>query len=205
VSGTCILTANLCWKEVRDLPVQLPLNVQINEPRPETNAPKRIKLSELLGSKEAAMQECIIASQTFRKRMQLNRYRRFTESKPASEGYNMFRMFRRSWRRTIEALPTQGIALTVALGRSDLRVTKQAQSKASNCWPARTSFFHAPARWQLSRARGDSADQKSRGGEVGHRNESPEFATQVSLRGVVPQVEASNDRGWSNRGIERQL
>ena len=73
MSGTCILTANLCWKEVRDLPVQLPLNVQINEPRPETNAPKRIKLSELLGSKEAAMQECIIASQTFRKRMQLNR------------------------------------------------------------------------------------------------------------------------------------
>jgi len=51
----------------------LPLNVQINEPCPETNAPKHIKLSELLGSKKAAMQECIIASQTFRKRMQLNR------------------------------------------------------------------------------------------------------------------------------------
>jgi hypothetical protein len=85
-------------------------------------------------------------------------------SKPASEGYTMFR---RSRRRTIEALPTQGIALTVALGRSDLRVTKQV----------------------------DSADQKNRRGEVGHGNESPEFATQVSLRGVVPQVEASNDRG----------
>jgi hypothetical protein len=39
-------------------------------------------------------------------------------------------MFRRSPRRTIEALPTQGIALIVALGRSDLRVTKQAQSKS---------------------------------------------------------------------------
>jgi len=39
-------------------------------------------------------------------------------------------MFRRSLRRTIEAIPTEGSALIAALARSDLRVTKQPQSKS---------------------------------------------------------------------------
>jgi hypothetical protein len=71
-------------------------------------------------------------------------------------------MLRSSPRRT-QAIVTQAIALIVALA-SDLKhcVTKQAQSKASNCRAAaRTSLFHALARWHLFRARGDSADQKA--------------------------------------------
>ena len=107
-------------------------------------------------------------------------------------------MLRRSACRTPEAIVTQAIALIVALAGSDLKrsLTKQAQSKSIYLPGSHDIFFfHTGARWQLSRARGDSADQKSRGGEVGHGNESPEFATQVSFRGVVPQLEASNDPG----------
>jgi hypothetical protein len=104
-------------------------------------------------------------------------------------------MLRRSPRRTLGAIVTQAVVLIVALAGSDLNlsVTKQGQSKSIEL-PGRhdISLLHARevaafsrARWQLSRARGGSADKKS-GGEVDHRNESPEFATQVSLVGSPP-------------------
>jgi hypothetical protein len=99
-------------------------------------------------------------------------------------------MLRRSPRHTFEAIASQAVALSVTLAGSDLRrcVTKRAQSKA------------------LSRARGGSADQKSCGGEVGHRNESPEFTTQVSLVGVSHKSKhRMTEAGWLNRGVERQL
>ena len=43
-----------------DLPVQLPLNVQINKSRAYTNAPKRSKLSELFGSTDAMAFELLL-------------------------------------------------------------------------------------------------------------------------------------------------
>jgi hypothetical protein len=143
-----ILTANLCWKGADDLPVQLLLKVQVNQPCAETDAPKRSKRFELLGSTEAAMQKCIVASQTLRKRMQLNRWRRFPEQNGSrSEGYTMFR---RLPRRSIEALPTQGIALIVALGRSDLRVTKQTQSKSIELSGSHLTCEMGRLRWEFS-------------------------------------------------------
>jgi len=73
-------------------------------------------------------------------------------------------MLRWSPRRTLEAIVTQAFALIVALGKTDLKrsATKQAQSKTIEL-----PGSQARARWQLSRARGGSADQKSGGGEVG--------------------------------------
>jgi hypothetical protein len=92
-------------------------------------------------------------------------------------------MLRRSSRRTLKAIITQSVALIVALAGSDLKrsVTKQAQSESIELLGRLDS-----------RAQGGSADQKSGGGEVDHRND--EFATHVNLVGS-PQVEASNDRG----------
>ena len=63
-------------------------------------------------------------------------------------------MLRWSPRRTLEAIVTQAFALIVALGKTDLKSIELPGSQAR-------------ARWQLSRARGGSADQKSGGGEVG--------------------------------------
>jgi hypothetical protein len=91
-------------------------------------------------------------------------------------------MFRRSPRRTLEAIAAQASPLIVALSGSDLKrsVTKQAQSKTIEL-----SGSHDIARdGTLSRARGGSADQKRCAGEAGHRNENPAFATRVSLVGL---------------------
>jgi hypothetical protein len=86
-------------------------------------------------------------------------------------------MLCRSPRSTLKAIITQAVALIVALAGSDLKrsVTKQAQSKSIELLGSHDIFLsHA----REARARDGSADQKSGGGEVDHRNESPEFATQ---------------------------
>src|SRR5215831_14094352 len=72
-------------------------------------------------------------------------------------------MLRWSPRRTLEAIVSRAFAPNVALGKTHLKrsATKRAQSKASNCQAV------TRARWQLSRPRGRSTDQKSCGGEVG--------------------------------------
>ena len=87
-------------------------------------------------------------------------------------------MLRRSPRRTLEAIVTNARAAIVALAGFDLKrsVTKQAQSKSIEL-----SGSHDIARGGTFRAR-------SCEGEVGHRNERLEFATQSEPRGVVPQV-----------------
>jgi len=118
-------------------------------------------------------------------------------------------MLRKSSRSTREAIVTPVSALIMASAGSVLSAPYEARAIKSIELQASQdiflfSFLSRAARWQLSRAGGDSADQKSCGGEVGHGNESSEFATQVSLRGVVPQVEASNDRGRlveSSKGV----
>jgi hypothetical protein len=98
-------------------------------------------------------------------------------------------MLRRSPRRTLEAIVTQAVALIVALAGSDLKrsVTKQAQSKSIELPGSRHDI--SLSRWQLSRARGGSADQKSCGSEVGQRNESREFTTQVRGRPTSRNIE----------------
>ena len=88
-------------------------------------------------------------------------------------------MLRKSSRSTREAIVTPVSALIMASAGSVLSAPYEARAIKSIELQASQDiflFFHAPARWQLSRARGDSADQKSSGGEVGHGNESPEFA-----------------------------
>jgi hypothetical protein len=59
VNRTCILTA-IPLLGAYDLSVQLPLDVQINKPRAQTNAPKRSKLSELFGSTDAMAFELLL-------------------------------------------------------------------------------------------------------------------------------------------------
>ena len=105
-------------------------------------------------------------------------------------------MLRRSPRRILEAIITQAVALIVALAGSDLKlsVTKQGQSKSIEL-PGRhdISLLHARevaafsrARWQLSRARGGSADKKKR-----RRSRPPQRKPGVrdtsEPRGVAPK------------------
>ena len=95
-------------------------------------------------------------------------------------------MLRRSPRRTLEALVTQAVALIVALAGFDLKrsVTKPAQSKKH-----RTAG--QPPHLAFTRARGGNflarevavLIKKAAAAKLGHRYESPEFATQVSLVG----------------------
>ena len=82
-------------------------------------------------------------------------------------------MLRKSSRSTREAIVTPVSALIMASAGSVLSAPYEARAIKSIELQASQDiflFFHAPARWQLSRARGDSADQKSSGGEVGRRN-----------------------------------
>ena|SRR6516225_4221759 len=101
-------------------------------------------------------------------------------------------MLHGSPRRTLPVIVTQAIALIVASG-SDLRrpAAKQAQSKSIELL-ANHDLSHA-ARWQLSRARG-RADQKAAAARqataTNARSRDPS-----EPRGVVLQIEASNDPG----------
>ena len=95
-------------------------------------------------------------------------------------------MLRRSPRRTLEAIVTRAVALIAALAGPDLKrsVTKQAQSKSielpGSCHDI--SLFTGVQGGNFL-AREVAALIRNLRGEVGHRNESPEFTTQVSLVG----------------------
>jgi hypothetical protein len=94
-------------------------------------------------------------------------------------------MLRRSPRRTLEAIVTQAIALIVALGGSNFKrfLTKQAQSKSIELPGSPYDISLSYARGGNFLAREVAALIRNLRGEVGHRNESPEFTTQVSLVG----------------------